>query len=173
MIQDQKFEAQKKEISSGIIIFRRAPEGIKFLLLYHGRGYWNFPKGKLEKEERSIQAAFREVQEETGLRPSEIRLVRNFRVHEKFTFYRKDVHGHRNRIFKVVILFLAETRISQVRVSDEHDGYGWFTFGEAKKMLSKFKEHLLLLERVYSFLKNSRAKYPSVKPKINQKPPVV
>lgn len=159
----QAAEALQREISSGIIIFRRALEGIKFLLLYHGRGYWNFPKGKIEKEERSIQAAFREVSEETGLRASEMHLVRNFRVHEKFTFYRKDAHGQRSRIFKVVILFLAETRVSQIRVSSEHDGYGWFNFSEAKRMVSKFKEHRLLLERVYAFLKHPRP--------VNQKPP--
>src|SRR3989338_3609685 len=32
----------KKTVSAGIIVFRRTTEGIKYLLLYHGRDYWNF-----------------------------------------------------------------------------------------------------------------------------------
>jgi hypothetical protein len=36
----------QKVISAGIIVFRRTPEGIKYLVLYQGRNYWNFPKGK-------------------------------------------------------------------------------------------------------------------------------
>ena len=56
-----------KEISAGIIIYRKTLEGVKFLLLYHGGGYWNFPKGKIEAEEKSFQAALREIREETGL----------------------------------------------------------------------------------------------------------
>ncbi|MBI3114736.1 MAG: NUDIX domain-containing protein, partial [Candidatus Harrisonbacteria bacterium] len=47
----------KKTVSAGIIIFRRTKEGLKYLLLYVGRGYWNFPKGKIEKAERSWQTA--------------------------------------------------------------------------------------------------------------------
>ena len=60
-----------REISAGIIIFRKTKEGPKFLLLYHGGRYWNFPKGKLEKEEDSYTAALREIKEETGLRPGD------------------------------------------------------------------------------------------------------
>jgi len=37
-----------REISAGIIIYRRTLKGPKFLLLYHGNNYWNFPKGKIE-----------------------------------------------------------------------------------------------------------------------------
>ena len=57
----------KKVISAGIIIFRKVKGDCKFLLLYHGHNYWNFPKGKLEATERSWQAALREVREDTGL----------------------------------------------------------------------------------------------------------
>ncbi|MBI4994923.1 NUDIX domain-containing protein, partial [Candidatus Peregrinibacteria bacterium] len=63
-----------KEISAGIIIYRKTSEGIKFLLLYHGGRYWNFPKGKLDQGEKSFRAALREVKEETGLSSNELRL---------------------------------------------------------------------------------------------------
>lgn len=140
----------KKIISAGIIIFRKTREGFKFLLLYHGRNYWNFPKGKLEAAERSWQTAFREVQEETGLKPSELRLVKDFKAYERFAF-----GGPKNRVFKIVILYLAETRQPRITVSYEHEGYGWFTFGEAKKVLSKYPENIRILTTAYDFLRKS------------------
>lgn len=42
------------------------------LLLIYRRGYWDLPKGKVEKGEKIINAAKREVEEETGVRVEEI-----------------------------------------------------------------------------------------------------
>lgn len=143
----------RREISSGIIIFRRGAGGgnVKFLLLYHGRGYWNFPKGKLEKEERSFQAALREVREETGLGSHDLTFVGNFKAHERFSFTR----GHQ-KIFKIVILFLAETKEPRIRVSEEHDGYGWFTYREAQQLLRRYKENMEILKRAHAYLQHRR-----------------
>ena len=148
----------RKVISAGIIIFRKTREGFKFLLLYHGRNYWNFPKGKLEAAERSWQAAFREVQEETGLKPSELRQMRDFKTYERFMM------GGKNGVFKIVILYLAETRQPKVTVSHEHEGYGWFTFAEAKQVLSKYPENVRILTTAHDFLKKglTRAKQPTL-----------
>ena len=141
-----------KIISAGIIVFRRSRDGIKFLLLYHGRNYWNFPKGKIEAGERSWQSAVREVKEETGLKQSELRFIENFKAYERFTF-----RGGKEKIFKIVILYLAETKQPRITVSWEHEGYGWFTFSEAKKVLSKYHENLKILTTVDEFLrKNTR-----------------
>ncbi len=140
----------RKVISAGIIIFRRGREGLKFLLLYHGRNYWNFPKGKLEAEERSWQTALREVREETGLKPNELRFIENFKAYERFTFGRGA-----NRVFKIVILYLAETKQSRITVSWEHEGYGWFTYAEARRVLSKYPENIRILTTAHDFLRRS------------------
>lgn len=139
---------QQKIVSAGIIIFRKTPEGFKFLLLYHGRNYWNFPKGKLEAEERSWQAALREVREETGLKSTELKFISNFKAYERFFFRRG-----KERIFKIVILYLAETRQPNITVSFEHEGYAWFTFSEAKKILARYPENVRILTTAYDFLK--------------------
>lgn len=140
----------QKVISAGIIIFRKTREGYKFLLLYHGRNYWNFPKGRLEASERSWQAAIREVGEETGLKPSELKFIENFKAYERFV-----MGGGRSQAFKIVILYLAETRQPRVTVSHEHEGYGWFTFSEARKAMSKYPENIRILTTAYDFLKKS------------------
>ena len=139
----------KKVISAGIIIFRRTSEGIKYLLLYHGRGYWNFPKGKMEKEERSWQTALREIYEETGLRKNELRFQPNFKTFERFTF-----GGQRNPIFKIVILYLAETSQARIRISGggHEEGFGWFTAREAQRLLVKYKDSVAILRRAHAFL---------------------
>lgn len=120
------------------------------MLLYHGRNYWNFPKGKLEASERSWQAAMREVNEETGLKSSELRFVENFKTYERFSF-----GGSKDRVFKIVILYLAETKQPNITVSFEHEGYGWFTFSEGKKILEKYPENVRILTTAYDFLKKN------------------
>lgn len=139
----------QKIISAGIIVFRRTREGIKFLILYHGRNYWNFPKGKVESEERSWQAALREVREETGLKSTELRFMGGFKTYERFMYSRG-----KDKIFKIVILYLAETRQPKITVSDEHEGYGWFTFSEARRILSKYRDSVNILQRAYDFLRS-------------------
>lgn len=120
-----------REISAGIIIYRKTKEGVRFLLLYERGRYWNFPKGKLDLGERSLDAAFREVREETGLSGHDLRLRQEFRVSDRFIYTRE-----RQRIFKVVTFYLAETRNPVVRVSSYvHQGYGWFLYRDALRML--------------------------------------
>jgi 8-oxo-dGTP pyrophosphatase MutT (NUDIX family) len=143
-----------KEISAGIIIYKKTSEGVKFLLLYHGGGYWNFPKGKIEQEERSFQTALREIREETGLGRNDLKFTGPFKVYEKFTFLRG--RGTvKTRVFKIVIFYLAETKKSWIRLSREHDGYGWFSYKEAVKIL-KHKDSQKVLTQANDFLMKTK-----------------
>ncbi|ADI38724.1 Bis(5'-nucleosyl)-tetraphosphatase [asymmetrical] [Waddlia chondrophila 2032/99] len=55
------------EVSYGIIPFRRLKRSIEILLIQHHAGHWSFPKGGAEPSEHPIDAAQRELREETGL----------------------------------------------------------------------------------------------------------
>lgn len=136
-----------REIAAGIIVYRKTDEGPKFLLLYRGNGYWNFPKGKIESEEKSLQAAFREVKEETGISKKDLRLIEDFKIDEKYIFKRG-----KEKVFKIAIFYLAETEKSNIKISSEHSGYGWFEYREAKKMLVKYKIHQKILDEAYKFI---------------------
>lgn len=160
--EDKNRPSPKKEITAGVIVFRRTHEGPKFLLLYHRGQYWNFPKGHVEKEERSLDAAVRETCEETGLKKSDLRILYGFKEYERFTFRRV-----RERIFKVVILYLAETRQPSIRIPTEQfqralgdniQGYAWFLYPEAKKILGRYKENLRVLERAHRFMEERNKK---------------
>lgn len=149
-----------REISAGIIIYRKTDEGIKFLILYHGRGYWNFPKGKIESlpaklangeisagREKSWQAAVREIREETGLKLSDLKFKKKFKAYEKFVF-----HRGKERIFKIVIFYLAEAKKPEVRISREHEGFGWFTYKEALRILGKYRDSQRVLSQAHDFI---------------------
>lgn len=138
----------RKTISAGIIIFRRTEDGLKYLLLYKGKNYWNFPKGKIEMGERSYETALREIYEETGLQRNDLRVTPNFKAFERFVFQHQ-----KEKIFRVVILYLAETKNPQIKISPEHEGFGWFTIAEAKKILTKHPDTFRILQRAHWFLK--------------------
>lgn len=66
------------KISSGLLMFRRRPTGLKVLLVHPGgplwghkdEGFWSIPKGEVEPGEDLLAAAQREFEEETGLKPT-------------------------------------------------------------------------------------------------------
>ncbi|MDP2917907.1 MAG: NUDIX domain-containing protein [bacterium] len=153
-----------KEISAGIIIYRKTEEGLKFLILYHGRGYWNFPKGKIESEEKSFQTALREIKEETGLNRGDLRFNQNFKTYEKFNFWRpakrdsEKIENNSQRVFKTVIFYLAETKRKAIKISETkggqpHEGFGWFTYREAIKILGKHKDGQKILKQDHETLR--------------------
>jgi 8-oxo-dGTP pyrophosphatase MutT (NUDIX family) len=55
-----------KRFSAGAVVVRPFPDGWRYLLLRVYRT-WDFPKGRLENGETPLQAAVREVEEETTL----------------------------------------------------------------------------------------------------------
>ncbi|MEK7149718.1 MAG: NUDIX domain-containing protein [Patescibacteria group bacterium] len=145
------------EISAGIIIYRKTIDGPRFLILYHGRGYWNFPKGKIESEERTFQTALREIREETGISRNELKFEEPFKAFEKFVFWRKE-----EKIYKTITFYLAETKrkaikISEVKEGQPHEGFAWFTYKEAIKVLSKHKDSMRVLKQAYDFLQKKNS----------------
>lgn len=155
-----------RQISAGAVIFRREAGGdLKFLLLYHGRNYWNFPKGKLEEGERATAAFLREVEEETGLKRGDLKIISGFRATDRYAFlegpaYHRRIHakdhGQRARksIFKIVIFYLVETKKSEVVISEEHEGFGWFGYHEALR-ISKYKNTQNIIKRAHEFIQRN------------------
>ncbi len=61
--------------SAGLLLYRRAPQGVELLLVHPGGpfwrgrdlGAWSIPKGEVDPEEDPLRSAQREFTEETGL----------------------------------------------------------------------------------------------------------
>jgi predicted NUDIX family NTP pyrophosphohydrolase len=64
--------------SAGVLVYRRRPDGLQFLLVHPGgpywakkeEGAWSVPKGEHGEDEDPFQVARRELEEETGMRPT-------------------------------------------------------------------------------------------------------
>jgi len=124
----------RRERSAGMMIFfeKQAPaSGRLFLLLNYGK-HWDFAKGHLKKNESDEEAAYRELEEETGLTPLQISIVPRF-SHEIEYFFQSPKKG---LIHKSVVFFLAETRSKEIKLSDEHVGYDFLPFDEALARLT-------------------------------------
>jgi bis(5'-nucleosidyl)-tetraphosphatase len=99
------------------------------LLLHYRSGHWDFPKGNIEINETEMQAATRELREETGI--TKFRLIPNFRYTLGYKYARKS-----SLISKQVILFLASTKVNKVKISDEHIGFKWINIHTSSNQLT-------------------------------------
>lgn len=126
--------------SAGFILFKDSGER-KYFLLKHGMDYWNFPKGKLEAGESHMDAAKRELSEETGI--TNIQVIDGFENTFGYSFYVKE-----GLIKKVVKMFLAKYLRGSIRLSHEHEDYKWFTFEDAMDILkfSNIRESLKMAD---------------------------
>jgi bis(5'-nucleosidyl)-tetraphosphatase len=131
-----------RERSAGVILFHDS-DARRYLLLDYGR-HWDLPKGHLKKGESDLEAAERELEEETGLTGA--RFLPGF-AREITYFFRSG----KQLINKTVIFFLAESEKKKVQLSDEHVGYEWLgyeaaldrlTYANAKEVLRAAEAHL-------------------------------
>ena len=125
----------RRERSSGVILFRNKKQR-RYLLLDYG-SYWDFPKGHVEKGETDLQAALRELREETDV--VDARVLPGF-AHQIRYFFRKDSA----LIDKTVVFFLAQTARGKVRLSREHVGFQFLPYHQAMRRLSYSNAKALL-----------------------------
>lgn len=132
-------------VSSGFVIFRRAPR-LSFLLMKHA-DRWDLPKGHLDGEESELAAAFRELEEETGIQ-------RECVEHESgFVWESRYQVRPRQRNFELcdkrLVVFLGFlTRPTQIRLT-EHLGYEWFDWQPPHQIQSQTIDPLLAAVEVY------------------------
>jgi len=115
--------------SAGAVVVRPTAGGWRYLLLraFHN---WDFPKGLVAPDETPLDAALREVREETSLRDLELRWGEAFRETEPYA-------GG-----KVARFYLASSPGGEVRLPvspelgrPEHHEYRWTSPAEARRLL--------------------------------------
>jgi bis(5'-nucleosidyl)-tetraphosphatase len=128
------------EKSAGAVVFHWGTR-LEYLLIFST--YWEFPKGLVEPHEKELEAATREVREETGL---EVDILSGFR--EEITyFYRRSG----NLIKKHVVYFLANARVQTVQVSSEHRDAKWLPYDRALAEI-KYETARTILTKANEFL---------------------
>ena len=112
----------KRAKSCGFLIYKSNPEK-SFLLMRH-TNRWDLPKGHVDSGETNLECAYRELEEETGIAATDVRLDEEFKFKHKYL-----VSGSRydsGPLKKKLIIYLAElVRDIEIQVT-EHAGYEWF-----------------------------------------------
>ena len=135
------------EKSCGAIVFYRAPDKVKVLLVKNKNGrYWSFPKGHVELGENERQTAMREIKEETDL---DVKIHPGFRETSDYCPFGK--------VRKSVVFFLAEAYSDKVHIQEsEIDYFIWVSFEQAREMCC-YENDLRVIDKAERYLGGRRA----------------
>jgi bis(5'-nucleosidyl)-tetraphosphatase len=140
--------------SAGFVVFRREKNAGErlFLLLDYGK-HWDYPKGHLEAKETPLDAARRELTEETGI--EEIQILPGF-ARQITYFFREKKKGV---VRKTVVFYLGQTSVTEIKLSEEHVGFAFLPYQEARRRLT-FPSARQVLEEADKFLEDAKMKSP-------------
>ncbi|UCB57209.1 MAG: NUDIX hydrolase [Candidatus Omnitrophota bacterium] len=139
----------KREFSAGGIVFKKKDRGFEILLIKDSYGRWTWPKGKIDKGEKSLDAAVREIEEEVGLKDVDVL----GRIGRTNYFYR--LKG--GLIFKTVFFFLMEAKGNEklkIQKGEINDAR-WFKSSEALEKV-EYKGAREMLEKAINMYKKER-----------------
>lgn len=134
-----------KDQSFGVIPVRRQNGEYQYLLVQHHAGHWAFPKGHAENGETDLQAARRELQEETGI--SKVILLEDVSLAETYYFRRGDqTVSKKVRYFPGVVkdcaVHIQAAEIKAYRWVNAEGAFNLITFGESRRLLTEAKQYL-------------------------------
>ncbi len=137
--------------SAGGVVYHQEGETISILMIADSQGRWSFPKGIVEPGEDPAAAALREVQEETGIQGSLLRLLGETRY----------IYRQSGRLVTKTVYFYLIRAVSQVitpQLSEVADAR-WFSSSEALHR-SAFAANTDLLKQALTLLKAGEASSP-------------
>lgn len=118
----------KKESAGGIIINKLG----EVLIVLNDTGSWQFPKGTVEKGERYLDTALREIKEETGL--SDLELIK------KLPKYTRLLVDKDKKVMRDIHYFLFRTLKRDVKSMTEVKGIKWLPLNKVKEKLTYPKD---------------------------------
>ena len=129
----------------GFLIFRRQQSNIEYLMLKasYGTKHWTPPKGHVDPGEDDLTTAYRETEEEAGLKKSDLKLM------DKKWTHSYPVKDWRDGIVrqKTTIYYLAQLITdTQVTLSEEHTELSWANKETTKTLIPKFTDLQLALD---------------------------
>ena len=140
-------------VSAGGVVYRTAPEGVEVVLLRTPHGVWGLPKGTPDEGETLLQAALREVREETGL---EVNVEEKVGTIE----YWFVLEAERRRLHKFVHFWLMQPVGGSLDGHDhEHVAAGWFRLEEAVKKAT-YANTVEILQQAASVLQQREPSAP-------------
>lgn len=136
-------------VSSGGFIFHKNPQSDELytLLIKNKKGEWWIPKGHIEENEDHVEAAFREIEEEVGLKREQLKYIGLCHLY-KFSFI--DDQGYSNTKEIYMNVFMATDihglTMEQNNTTDIRD-VAWIPYGEALEVIMSFSKNELVKAR--------------------------
>ncbi len=127
---ERKITGKDLQKVAGVILFIRNKNKCRFLLLKNKKNKWDFPKGKVDRNESILKAGLRELFEETGI--DKITIIDGF--FEKVKYRETKKSG--KVINKAAYFYLAHTRKEKITLSEEHINYKWTDYKKALELIS-------------------------------------
>jgi len=126
-------EVKRTKTAGGIVLNR----GGEVLVVNQRGNSWSLPKGHLDEGEDDLQAAQREIQEESGI--SRLEFVRRLGCYERYRIG-KDGGDDRSEL-KTIVMFLFRTEESALKPIDpENPEARWVKKDEVAEMLTHPKD---------------------------------
>ena len=118
-------------LSSGVVVVHWSRDHYDYLLL-RAYNYWDFPKGMVEVAESPLQAAVREVEEETALTQLRFRWGDIYRETHPYNQGRKVARYYIAESTSAAVMLMPNPELGR----PEHNEYRWVNRTEAWDLLT-------------------------------------
>ncbi len=144
-------------VSSGGFIFYKNPQNdeLYILLIKNKKGEWWIPKGHIEENEDHVTAAFREIEEEVGLKREQLKYVDLCHLYE-FSFIDEQGHSNTKEIYMNVFMAtdVHDLIMEQNNTTDIRD-VAWLPYDKGLEMIMSFsKNELVKAKEIYELFLN-------------------
>ena len=136
------------EISAGGVVLKKISQAWHVLVIKDMNNNWTFPKGIIETSENPLQAAMREIGEETGLK--NIKKLTNL-PEVTYTYYRNGLRQKTVHYF----LFVSESKTEDTLVPQKQEGITeatWMTIARAMESIGYIKTNIPMLLAAEDFV---------------------
>lgn len=125
----------RSESAGGVVLNNKQ----EVALVLNGPGYWGLPKGHIDPGESPLQAAIREIAEETGL--VDLELKGELPSYERFRGFPDGSDDMRE--LKTIYMFLFFTRQQELRpLDDSNPEARWFSIKDIARRLTHPKDRI-------------------------------
>ncbi len=140
--------SHKRPESVLVLIYSEEDAQVLMLRRHQPPTFWQSVTGSLEWEEEPIEAARREVQEETGMDPSAIEDCQDsclFEIYDIFRArYAPDVTHNREHVFRLPVAAVCPVVLD----AEEHAEYTWLPRVDAARRASSYTNRQAILDWV-------------------------
>ena len=117
---------------------------------------WGFPKGRRDFQEKDLQCALREFEEETGYNRSELNVIQNLNPYEEI-FTGSNYKSYKHKYYIAFMNNNCRNETIENRKNFEVSKMGWYNYEEACNIIRPYNlEKLSILEKVNKILTQYR-----------------